>query len=443
MVEKVLKLIEEKNFNELKKYIEILKGADFPELFDGMDDEKIIIVFRLLNKEQAAEIFAELDSDIQEKLINVFSDVELKNIIDELFLDDTVDIIEEMPSNVVKRILKNVNSKDREIINELLNYPEDSAGSIMTPEFIDLKENMTVEEAFQKIKKIGLQKETVYNSFVLDKNRKFLGVVDIKSLLIAEKDEKVKDLMNTNIVTVTTFEDKENVARIFDKYDYIALPVLDKENRLVGIITVDDAIDVMKDEVSEDFEKMAAMQPSEDSYFKTSVFQHSKNRIVWLLFLMFSSIITGIIITNYEATFAAIPLLVAFIPMLMDTGGNCGSQSSTLIIRGLALEEVKMKDWLKALWKEIRVGVLVGVTLAIVNGIRIVIQYRDIKLAIVVGLTLMLTVLMAKTLGCILPMLSKKFKLDPAIMASPMITTIVDICSVFTFFNIAVWIMNI
>lgn len=442
-VEKVLELIEQKKFNELKKYLERINGADFPSIFEEIDEEDVIIVFRLLDKERAAEIFAELDSDLQEKLINSFSDVELKNVVDKLFIDDTVDMIEEMPSNVVKRVLRAVSDEDRKVINEILNYPEDSAGSIMTTEFIDLKEDMTVAQAFDKIKKIGLTKETVYNCYVLDMNRKLLGVVDIKDLLVAERDQKVIDLINPDIIAVTTIDDREDVAKAFDKYDYVAIPVVDKEERLVGIITVDDAIDVMIEETSEDFEKMAAISPSEDGYFKTSVFGHSKNRIFWLLFLMISSIVTGSVITHYEEAFAALPLLVSFIPMLMGTGGNCGSQSSTLIIRGLAVDEIKPKDFLKVWWKEIRVALIVGVIMAIVNCVRIVIQYQDLQLGLVVGITLLITIMLAKSIGSMLPLICKKLKLDPAIMAAPLISTILDTCSVFIFFNIAVAIMHI
>lgn len=442
-VEKVLELIEHKKFNELKKYLERINGADFPSIFEAVDDKDMIIIFRLLNKEEAAEIFAELDADLQEKLINSFSDKELKYVVDNLFMDDTVDMIEEMPSNVVKRILKNVDEKDRKIINEILNYPDDCAGSIMTTEFIDLKENMTVSQAFDKIKKIGLKKETVYNCYVLDKNRKLLGVIDIKDLLIADRDEIIKDLMDENIVTVNTLDDKEDVANVLAKYDYVALPVVDKEKRLVGIVTVDDAIDVMQDEASEDFEKMAAISPNEDGYYKTSVVSHAKNRIVWLLFLMFSSIITGAVITHYEQAFAALPILVSFIPMIMGTGGNCGSQSSTLVIRGLAVDEIKAKDFLKVWWKEIRVALIVGVIMAIVNCIRILIQYNDLQLGIVVGLTLIITIAIAKSLGSMLPLICKKLKLDPAIMAAPLISTILDTCSVLVFFNVAVMIMGL
>lgn len=442
-VEEVLELLEQKKFNDLKKNLERINGADFPSIFEAVKDEDMIVIFRLLNKEEAAEIFAELDSDMQERLINSFTDKELKYVIDNLFMDDTVDMIEEMPSNVVKRILKNVSESDRKIINEILNYPDDTAGSIMTTEFVDLKENMTVEEAFKKIKKIGLKKETVYNCFVLDVNRKLLGVLDLKDLLVAERDEKVTDLMDDNVITVTTHDDKEDVAKIFDKYDYVALPVVDKENRLVGIVTVDDAIDVMQEEVSEDFEKMAAISPNEDGYYKTSVLQHAKNRIVWLLFLMVSSIVTGAVITHYETAFAALPILVSFIPMIMGTGGNCGSQSSTLVIRGLAVDEIKPKDFFKVWWKEIRVALIVGIIMAIVNCIRILIQYHDLQLGIVVGITLVIVTALAKSIGCLLPLVCKKLKLDPAIMAAPLISTLLDTCSCLIFFNVAVIIMGL
>lgn len=442
--EKILNFIENKKFNDLRKYLENVNSADFPSMFEELEEEEqVLLIYRLLSKEQAAEVFAELDSDVQENLINAFTDKELKNIVDELFMDDTVDLIEEMPSNVVKRILNNINKTDRKVINELLNYPEDSAGSIMTTEFIDLKENMTVEEAFVKIKKIGLQKETVYNCYVLSIDRKIKGVIDIKELLVAERESKLKDIMDTHVITVSTLEDQEEVAKMFDKYNMYALPVVDKEGRLVGIVTIDDAIDVMQEETSEDFELMAAMTPTDESYFKTGVFTHAKNRIVWLLVLMLSSMVTGSIITHYEEAFAAVPVLVAFIPMLMGTGGNCGSQSSTLIIRGLAMDEIKLKDYFKALWKEFRVSIVVGIILAIANGIRICVQYQDPKLALVVGLTIIGVVILSKALGCSLPMLAKKLKLDPAIMAAPLITTIVDTCSVLLFFQIAVAILHI
>ena len=445
MLEEILNLIENQKFNDLREYLEQVKSADFPSLFEELDKDKMIVIYRILSKEKAADVFAELDPDIQEDLINCFTDRELKNVINELFMDDAVDLIEEMPSNVVKRILKNVKESDRKIINELLEYSEDSAGGIMTTEFIDLKENMTVESAFDKIRKIGLDKETVYYCYVLTVDRKLIGFVDLKYLLVADKKEKIRNIMKTNVITVTTSTDKEEVAKMFDKYNFLALPVVDKENRLVGIVTIDDAIDVLQDEVEEDFEKMAAVTPSDDSYFKTGVFKHARNRIVWLIFLMLASIITGNVLSMYENAFAAVPILVAFVPLLMGTGGNCGAQASTLVIRGLSQDEIKLKDFFKVWWKEIRVAVVVGITLALINSLRIFIQYgqSQMELAIVVGLTLIIVSMLAKSLGCILPMLAKKLKLDPAIMASPLITTIVDTCSVLVYFNLAVIILGL
>lgn len=442
-IEEVIELIEAKRINELHKYLENINSADFPSILENIDEEKIIMVYRLLSKEKAAEVFVELEHEDQEKLINCLTDREIKNVMNELFMDDAVDMIEEMPANVVKRILANTKPESRKIINELLKYPDDTAGSIMTTEFIDLKETMTVEKAFDIIKDRGLQKETVYTSYVLTKDRKLLGVIDIKRLLVADRKELVKDIMDTNFIKVHTLEDQEEVTKLFDKYDIVAIPVVDKEDRLVGIITIDDAIDVMQEETLEDFEKMAAITPTDDTYMKTSVFKHAKNRILWLLILMLSATITGSIITNYKAAIASLPVLVAFLPMLMDTGGNSGSQASTLIIRGLAMDEISTKDVLKVMWKEFRIALLVGTSLAIANGIRILIQYHDIKIAFVVALTLVFTVIIAKLLGCTMPMLAKKLKLDPAIMASPLITTMVDACSVFIFFNIATLILHL
>ena len=442
-IEEVEKLLEEKKYNVLKEKLKMVNSADIPTILEDLDKENVVKLFRILPKEQAGEAFSYMEPYMKEKLIQDLTDTELKGIINEPFMDDTVDLIEEMPSNVVKKILKVVNAKDRKIINELLQYTEDSAGSIMTTEFIDLKETMTVEQALQRIRDIGIDSETIYNCYVLNKNRVLLGIIDIKEILISKKEQVIKELMTTNVISVNTLEDQEDVAKLFDKYDMYAIPVVDTENRLVGIITVDDAINVLQDETSEDFEKMAAMSPSEKGYFETSVFHHAKNRIVWLLVLMLSSAITGGIITNYEQAFAAVPLLVAFIPMIMGTGGNCGSQSSTLIIRGLATDEIELKDIFKALWKEFRVSIIVGITLAIVNGIRIMIQYDDLQLAIVIGLTLIATVALSKALGCLLPMLAKKLKLDPAIMATPLITTLVDIFSILVYFQIATAIMHI
>lgn len=442
-VEEIKKLLEIKKYNVLKEELKKVNSADIPALLEDLDKEEVIKLFRILPKEQAGEAFSYMDPYMKEKLIQDLTDAELKNILDELFMDDTVDLIEEMPSNVVKKILRAVNKQDRKVINELLQYPEDSAGSIMTTEFVDLKETMTVEQALQRIRDIGIDSETIYNCYVLNSNRILLGTVNIKEILISKPTTIIKNLMATNIISINTTDDKEEVTKLFDKYDYFALPVVDNENRLVGIVTVDDAINVIQDEVSEDFEKMAAISPNEEGYFKTSVFKHAKNRILWLLILMLSATITGGIITKYEEAFATVPLLVAFIPMIMGTGGNCGSQSSTLIIRGLATDEIKLNDVFRALWKEFRVSVIVGIILAIVNAIRILILYKNSQLALVIGFTLIATVMLAKALGCLLPLLAKRFKLDPAIMASPLITTLVDIFSILVYFQIATAIMGL
>ena len=436
-------LLINKKYNELKKILNELNSADIPGILEEFDKEDVIRIFRLLSKEQAGEAFSYMESDMREKLLEDLTDRELKSVIDELFMDDTVDLIEEMPSNVVKRILKLVNKEDRNTINELLKYPEDSAGSIMTTEFIDLKENMTAEQALKRIRKIGTDSETIYTCYVLTEKRILKGIINIKDILIAPKEKLIKELMETNIISANTLEDQEEVAKKFDKYDFYALPVVDNENRLVGIITVDDAINVLQDEAQEDFEKMAAITPTEDGYFETSVWKHAKNRIVWLLILMLSAAITGNILAQYEAAFAVAPLLVAFIPMIMGTGGNCGSQSSTLIIRGLATDEIKLKDIFRVIWKEIRVAFIVGVALATVNAIRVIVQYRDIQLAIVLGITLIVTTMVSKVLGCVLPMLAKRLKLDPAIMAAPLITTLVDVCSILVYFQVATSIMGL
>ncbi len=444
-MEKIKKLLEEKKINELKNILNELKSADISaiieELDEEIDKEKLLIVFRVLSQEKAGEVFSYFSSDMQEKLIKDLTDRELKRVIDELYMDDTVDLLEEMPANVVERVLKNVKPEDRIIINELLKYPEDSAGSIMTTEFVHLKENMTVIQALERIRKIGLEKETIYYCYVLTDERKLIGIVDLKKLVIKENEELIRNLMETNVIKVTTLEDKENVAKAFGKYDLLALPVVDNKDKMVGIVTVDDAMDVMQDEATEDVEKMAAMSPKEDTYFATSVFKHAKNRILWLLLLMLSATITGNIINKYENAFAVIPLLVAFIPMIMDTGGNCGSQSATLIIRGLATDEIKLKDIYKVIWKEFRVSIIVGIILAVVNGISIIIQYKDIMLAVTLGITFIITVILSKLIGCILPLLAKKLKLDPALMAAPLITTIVDACSILVYFNVATLIM--
>ncbi len=449
IIEQIQELVKSRRIAQLRELLESVNSADFPSLFEELDDEDMVVIFRLLPKDKASDVFVELDPDLQEKLINNFTDKELKVVVDDLFMDDTVDLIEEMPSSVVKRILKNIKASDRKIINELLKFPEDSAGSIMTTEMVELKENMTVEKAFQIIKDTGIDKETIYICYVVDNSRKLIGTVAIKDLLVSERDVLIKDILEENIISVLTTEDQETVAKMFDKYNFMAMPVVDTENRLVGIVTIDDAIDVMQDENTEDFEKMAAMTPTEDTYFKTSVFKHAKNRIIWLLFLMLSSTFTGLLLERFQSAIAAVPLLVAFIPTIMDTGGNCGSQSSTLIIRGLALDEIKLSDIFKAIWKEIRVSFMIGAVLAVVTGLRIFLQYdgihndQSIKIAFIVGVTLMATAMIAEIMGCVLPMLAKRLKLDPAIMASPLITTVVDLCSMLVFFSIATAVMGL
>lgn len=447
MREKILALLKDKKFHELKNYLDTRHSVDLADCMGELENEDLIVVFRLLSKEQAVETFTYMEPDLQEKLIHAMTDKELAEVMGLLFLDDTVDLIEEMPANVVKRILSSADAEQRRLINEFLKYPPDSAGSLMTIEFVDLKSYMTVQEAFDRIRKTGLNKETVYTCYVLNEGRKLQGVVTVKDLLLADMEEKISEIMETNLILLNTLEDKEEVARKFRKYDFLALPVVDKETRLVGIITIDDAVDVIQEENTEDFEKMAALSPSEEPYFKTTVYKHAKRRIVWLLLLMLSSTVTGAIIDKYQVAFSAVPLLVAFMPLLMGTGGNCGSQSSTLIIRGMTMDEIHLKDFLKVLFKEIRVGFLVGIILAIVNGIRIFIQYNKepicLQLTLVLGMSILCTVILAKMLGCMLPMVAKKLRLDPAIMAAPLITTIVDTCSILIYFNIAIRVMEI
>ena len=443
MINQIKEFLEEKNYKELKEFLKTLNEADIAECLNELSKEEEAIVFRLLNKNEAADIFAMMDTDAQENIISSISDNEITSITSRLFADDVADLVEELPANLVKRVLKNTNTETRKVINELLKYPEDSAGSIMTIEYIDLKENDTVAQAFKRIKSTGLKKETVYTAYVTDANRKLVGVLSVKELLMAEPRKKVKSLMETNVITVNTNTDKEEVAKMFDKYDFLAMPVVDSENRLVGIVTVDDALDIFAEEHEEDFEKMSAMKPLEENYLKSSIITQYKNRIIWLLVLMLSSIITGKIITNYQNAFAAVPLLVSFIPMIMDTGGNCGSQASTMVIRALATDEVEPRDFLKVWAKEIQISVLVGVSLAIVNGIRIYLEYKNLLLSLTIGCTLIITAIVAKSIGCLLPIIAKKLKLDPAYMASPMITTIVDALSLMVFFNVALALMNI
>lgn len=434
--EMILRLISKKDFSILKEQLSEMNPVDLATLLEELEERELLTIFRVLNKEEAAETFSYMNASIRQVLIGGLTDNELKEVMDEMFLDDAVDVIEEMPANVVKRILKNTDEETRNSINTILNYPKDSAGSIMTIEYIHLKKDMYVSEAIERIRTEGIDKETIYTCYVTE-NRKLIGLVSVKDLLMSKDGDRVEDIMETQVIWTYTHEDRENVAKMFGKYDFLAIPVVDTEKCLVGIVTVDDAIDVMEEEATEDITKMAAMSPSEDGYFGTSVLKHAKHRILWLLVLMLSATVTGSIITNYEEAFATIPLLVAFIPMLMDTGGNCGSQSSTLIIRGLALDEIKLKDFFKVIFKEFRISLIVSIVLATVNGIRILIMYQDLTLAIVVGCSLVCTVIVAKVMGCILPLVAKKCKLDPAIMAAPLITTIVDTCSILVYFKFA------
>lgn len=432
----ILDLISKKDFIRLKEQLKGMNPVDVASLLETLEERELLIAFRVLNKEEAAETFTYSSMPMKQMLIDGFSDKELKAVLEEMFLDDTVDIIEEMPANVVKRILRNTDEETRKSINEILNYPKDSAGSMMTTEYVHLKKDMCVEEAIECIRLEAIDKETIYTCYVTE-NRKLIGFVTVKDLLMSKNETKVEDIMKHHVIWAYTHEDREEVAKMFSKYDFLAIPVVDTEQCLVGIVTFDDAMDVIEEETTEDITKMAAINPSDESYFETSVLDHAKNRIVWLLVLMLSATLTGTIITNYEHTFETIPLLVAFIPMLMDTGGNCGSQSSTLIIRGIALDEIKFQDIFRVIFKEFRISLLVSVTLAIINGIRIYLMYNNLVLAIVIGYSLICTVVIAKVIGCMLPLIAKKFKLDPAIMAAPLITTIVDTCSIFIYFKIA------
>lgn len=431
-----IKLLAQREFKAVRSILDVMNEVDIASLLSTLSDKELALAFRLIPKDKAAEVFSNMDTSMQTYLVTMFTEKELKELLDDLYMDDTVDMLEELPANLVKRILATVSASDRSMINQLLNYPEDSAGSIMTTEYVDLREEMTVGQAMAHIKKTGIHKETIYTCYITER-RKLVGIVSAKDLMTTDDDVPIKDLMETEIISVYTHSDQEQVAQLFTKYDLLALPVIDQDGRMVGIVTFDDAMDVMVDEATEDITKMAAINPSEKTYFETSVLQHAKNRIPWLLILMFTSIITGTIITRYENAFAAIPLLVSFIPMLMDTGGNCGSQSATLIIRGIALDEIRFTDLFKVMFKEFRISLIVGAFLAVANGVRIFIQYHNLGLAVVIACSLMGTVIMAKLVGCTLPLLAKKVNLDPAIMASPLITTLVDTFSILIYFNIA------
>ena len=431
-----LELLKNKEFKAVKSILDIMNAVDIAELLSDLDDKELIQAFRLIQKSKAAEVFTEMSNSMQAYLVEKFSEKELMDILDDLYMDDTVDLLEELPANLVTRILDYVDPEKRAQINTLLNYPEDSTGNIMTTEYVTLKKDTTVAGALAHIKETGIHKETIYTCYVLE-NRKLRGIVTAKELLTRDDDVTMEELMKTEFIYVTTHTDQEETAKLFSKYGLLAIPVVDKQGFMVGIVTVDDAMDVMLDETTEDMELMSALSPSETSYFETSILTHAKNRIGWLMFLMLSATITQTIIAKYESAFAALPLLVSFIPMLTDTGGNCGSQSSTLIIRGLALDEIKFEDLFKVMFKEFRIALIVGFVLSITNGIYIMVRYKNPTIAFLVGLSLIATILMAKIIGSILPLIAKKLHFDPAIMAAPLITTIVDAGSILVYFSLA------
>ena len=453
LVKKVIELIEDKKYVLVKKEFADMNEADIAEVLEELQEElptqEFIRVFRLLPKDIAADVFAHLPVEIEQYIINSLTDKETTNIIENMFADDAADLMEEMPASVVRRILALASDETRNDINHLLKYPEDSAGSIMTVEFADLKENITVKQALERIRKIGIDKETINTCYVLDLQRHLVGSVTLRTLLLGNPDAIVSDIMDENVITVSTLDDQETVARQFQKYDFMAMPVVDSENRLVGIITVDDILEIIEEEATEDMEKMAAILPSDKSYFRTGIFETFKSRIPWLLILMISATITGTIIDSFEAKLAGITGLVAFIPMLMDTGGNSGGQASVTIIRAISLNEVEFKDIFRVIWKEIRVAVLCGLTLAVVNFIRVLIMnalrtgitHEAIMVNITVCITLCITVMCAKLVGCMLPILANQLGFDPAVMASPFITTIVDAISLVLFLKIATFML--
>lgn len=441
--EKLLRLAEEKKYRQLKEALLEINEVDIASFMEELDSEKTVIVFRMLPKALATDVFAELPAESQSHIINSITDKELSEIVEDLYVDDAVDMLEELPATVVRRVLKNTTPDTRKLINQFLNYPENSAGSIMTAEYVGLKKNMTVEQSFAYIRHHGVDSETIYTCYVMDEKRHLEGVVTVKELLMNAYEARLETIMDTHVIKVTTTEDQEAVADMMNRYGLLCIPVVDSEDRLVGIITVDDVMEVMEEEATEDFEKMAAMLPSEKPYLKTGVFQLARNRIPWLMILMLSSMVTGGILLKYENAFSVIPLLVTFIPMLMDTGGNSGSQASTMIIRGMAVGEVEPADILKVMWKEIRVGMLCGLSLALVNFVRLMIQYPgQVLICLTVVISLFCTVIIAKTIGCVLPIAAKTIHLDPAIMASPMITTIVDACSLMIYFQLACHLLN-
>lgn len=444
-MEKILELINGKKYSEAREELLKLNSVDIATLLEEVDNKKnMLVLFRLLPKDIEIDVFSYMSNDMQQYIIQSITHEEMTTIIDQLYFDDVIDLLEEMPANIVKKILLNTDDKKRKLINQFLKYEEDSAGSIMTIEFVDLKKEMTVEQAIERIRKTGVDKQTINTCYVIDKNRRLEGITSIRRLILSNKDVLIKDIMKENYVSINTFDDQEYVANQFKKYDLVSMPVVDKEHRLVGIITIDDIVDIIDQENTEDFHKMAAMEPSEEEYLKTGVFELAKHRIIWLLVLMVSATFTGNIIRKSEDVLQSVVILASFIPMLMDTGGNSGSQSSTLVIRGLALGEIKLKDIFKVMWKEFRVSVVVGIVLSIVNFLRVYfIEKVSFMVSITVCISLFFTVVLAKVVGGILPIVAKKLKLDPAIMASPLITTIVDAVALLIYFGIAKMLLGI
>lgn len=429
-------LLKEKRLRSIHDVLSMYNPVDLAELLSELDDRELATVFRILDKPKAAEVFTYMDNDLRQELIKTFSSAEIDSLFEELYADDAADFLSDMPANFVTQLLENVGPETRRTINTLLQYPDDSAGSIMTVEFVELDPEMTVSGALDKIRRVGIDSETVYNCYAVKKH-KLLGVVTAKDLLTHEGTEPIAPLILSDYISVKTTDDREYVANLFRRYGLIALPVVDTEGCIVGIVTFDDAIGVLTEETTEDMQKMAAMEANTEPYLKTPAWKHAKHRIVWLLVLMLSATITGAIISKYEAAFAAVPLLVSFIPMIMDTGGNCGSQSSTLIIRGLAVDELHFSDTLKVVWKELRVALLVGLGLAIADSAFVMLRYGDIRLAGVVSLSMFFTVICAKVTGGLLPIAAKRLGLDPALMAAPLITTVVDTVAMFIYFTIA------
>ena len=445
LTQTIKKLLEDKKFSTLRDILTTMMPYDIAAVFEEMQDEKMPILFRLLPKELAAETFVEMDDETQEFLIHGFSDSELKEVVDELFVDDAVDLIEEMPANVVKRILRTADKDMRKQINELLKYPEDSAGSIMTTEFILLRPDMTAEMAIKRIRRTGVDKETIYTCYVNAENNKLIGITTVKDLLLAADDDVVRDMMEENVISVHTLDDQEKVAQMFSNYDFLALPVVDKEQRIVGIVTIDDAIDVIQEEATEDIEKMAAVLPSDKPYMKTGVLGIYRKRVPWLLVLMLSATFTSTIISSFDGVLAKIIILSSFIPMITGSGGNAGSQASVSVIRALSLGEIEFKSMFKVLWKELRVAILCGLTLAVANYFKLLFfdlhgykgDGEPVLIALVVSLTLVGTIVMAKIVGASLPLLAKKIGFDPAVMANPLISTVCDSLSLLIYFAVA------